>query len=285
MMRNFNKKVTKMRKIFDIPSFFKIDFSFFALLILAWFLEEVRFYFIYVVFILLHELSHYVVAKKLKYLPERVHLTFFGASLEGYDDFNFYDEIKIVLAGPLFNLMMVILCYVSFWFFPETSVLFYDILIANFSILIFNILPIFPLDMGRFLLAHYSKKISRFDAVKKVKTISIAFVCFMFCVFLISFFFNFNFTLGFVCVNLAILTLSTSKSTSFKRHFFVFDKLKKIKKGLFEKTVYVDLEMKNFELFKFIDNSHYFKFVFLDESGSKVKEISEIELYRECDLI
>lgn len=266
-------------------SFIKIDYSFLLLLVLAYFLGELKFYFIYVLFIILHELSHFFIAKKLGYMPKKIHLSFFGASLEGCDDFSFYDEIKIVLAGPAFNFIIVVICYLSFWFEPETYIYFYDILIVNLSILLFNILPIFPLDGGRFLLANFSKKHNRVDALKKTKMISLYFILCVFLIFLISFFFKYNFTLGFVCVNLVILLFSNSKSTSYKRELFVLKKLNNLRLGLLEKTIYVNGDIENFKLFKFIDNSHYFKFIFLDKNGNKISEMSEIEFYRKNHLI
>ena len=285
MNYNFIKKEDKMRKIINKVSFLKIDFSFVLLFILSCFLDSIRIYFIYVVFLLFHEFSHFVVAKKLGYMPKKVHISFFGASLEGYDDFNFYDEIKIVLAGPIFNFCVIIFCYVLFWFVPETSVLFYDILLANLSILLFNILPIFPLDMGRFLLARFSKKLQRTDALNKVKKLSMVVIVLLFILFLISFFFEFNFSLGFVCVNLMTLLISTSKSTSYKRQFFVKKKIERLSYGLIGKIIYVNYEIEKFRLFKFIDNTHYFTFVFLNKNGDEVGKISEIELYKENNLI
>ena len=174
-----------MRKIKQRFSFLNIDLSFFLLFILACFLDSIRIYVVYVVFIILHELSHFFVAKKLGYMPEKIHLSFFGASLEGYDDFNFYDEIKIVFAGPVFNLCVIVLCYVMFWFFPVTSVVLNDVLTANLSILFFNILPIYPLDMGRFLLAKFSQTNCRTDAVNKVKNLSFFVIICLFILFLI----------------------------------------------------------------------------------------------------
>lgn len=285
MIHYFNKNRQKLRKIFKKLSFIKLDFSFLILFVLAIFLDEIKVYFMYVVFIILHEISHFFVAKKLGYLPEKIHLTFFGASLEGYDDFLFSDEIKIVFAGPVFNFLVIIVCYLSFWFEPETYNFLNDILIVNWSILLFNILPIFPLDMGRILLAFYSKNNMRNDAILKVKKLSFLIIIFMFILFLLSFFFDYNFSFGFVCVNLFRLLFSSVSETSYKRQLFVYRKLKFMKKGLFERKVYIWENAKLFELFKFIDDSHYFKFVFVDSKGKSVNEISEIELYQKCELI
>ena len=281
----FNKIIVKMRKIKRKCQFVKIDFSFLILFLLAYFLQEIKLYFLYVIFVSFHELVHFFVAKRLGYLPQKIHFTFFGASLEGYDDFEFSDELKIVLSGPLFNFCVVLFCYLSFWFNPESYIILSDVLSVNLSILLFNVLPIFPLDMGRFLLAFLSKKYTRTDGLKKVKNVSLFVVLIFFIVFLISFFFEYNFTLGFVCVNLARLLFSSTKDTSYKRHLFVFKKIKNLSKGLSEKNIYVSDGVENFALLKFIDDSHFFNFIFLNADGEVSKKISEIELYKSCNFM
>lgn len=279
MIHYFNKIVEKMRKKYNICRFIKIDLSFFVLFILAFLIDDIVIYFWHVLFVVLHELSHFFVSKKLGYLPQKIHLTFFGASLEGDDDFLAEDEIKIILAGPCFNLCMIVLCYLMFWFEPETYIFLYDVLLANWSIFVFNLLPIFPLDMGRFLLVLFSKKFDRKVALEKTKHISFIFVFLMFVVFLISFFFEYNFTLGFVCVNLASLLMKNSKDTSYKRQLFAFKKFQKIQKGLVERTVYIEQGCPRYKLYRFIDEYHFFRFVFIDENYRCVSEITEIELY------
>lgn len=285
MKQYFSKNINKMRKILNNLQFIKIDFSFILLFVLAYFLEEVKLYFIYVIFISIHELMHFFVAKKYGYLPQKIHFTFFGASLEGYDDFLFSDELKIVSAGPLFNLIIVVFCYLSFWFNPESYIYLSNILSANLSILLFNLLPIYPLDMGRFILALFSKKQLRITALKRVKTISLFVIFIFFVIFLVSFFYEYNFTLGFVCVNLVRLLFSSSKDTSYKRNFFIFKKIKNLQKGLQEKNIYVDAFIEKFLLFKFIDDSHFFNFIFLDNDGNVVNKMTEIELYKSFGFI
>ena len=281
----FYKIVENLRKFKNKSKFIKIDISFFLLFVLAYFLEEIKLYMVYVLFVSMHELCHYFVAKKLGYLPQKIHFTFFGASLEGYDDFLFSDEIKIVLAGPLFNFCVIVFCYLSFWFNPESYIYLNDILSANLSIFLFNLLPIFPLDMGRFLLAWLSKKYIRTSALQKVKSISLIVICVFFTIFLISFFFEYNFTLGFVCVNLVRLLFSSSKDTSYKRQIFVYKKLNNLSKGLSSRTIYINDGCQMYSLFKFIDDSHFFNFIFLNDKGEVVKSLSEIELYKLSDFI
>lgn len=284
-MQIFNKNDKKMRKITKIFKFFKVDYSFFLIFVIAFLLDEIWLYVCFVLSILCHELTHYFVAKKLGYLPHKIHLTFFGASLEGADDFALSDEVKIVVAGPLFNLSVIIFCYLSFWFYPESYNFLNDLLLANWSILLFNFCPIYPLDMGRFLLAIFTKNKSRKDALEKTKRVSYIFISLFFVLFLLSFFYEYNFSLGFVCVNLTSLCFSSSRDTSYKRQLFAEKKFSKLKSGLIERTVYVENATPMFSLFKHIDDYHFVNFVFLDNKHHVVKKLSEIEFYEAMGLI
>ncbi len=284
-MQYFNKFKEKMRKIIDFAKIFRIDFSFLLIFVMAYFLDELLLYFYFTLFTLFHELSHFFVAKKLGYYPKKIHLTFFGASLEGSDDFLISDEIKIVLAGPMFNLVMIVLCYLSFWFYPESYNFLNEILVANWSIFLFNFLPIYPLDFGRFLLACFSQKYSREDALKRTQKCSFIFLVFMFCLFLISFVYAYDFSLGFVCVNLASLMFKSSKDTAYKRQVFAAKKFEHLEKGLIERVVYVEDGTKDVSLFKFIDDNHFVVFVFVNKEKREVLRMTEVDLYFKLGLV
>lgn len=281
----FNHFVEKMRKIKKCGIFLKLDFSFVLMFFLACFLNEQRVYLLFVLFICLHEMSHFLVAKKLGYCASRIRLNFFGASLEGLDDFSLDDEIKIVLAGPLLNFFVVILCYLSFWFYPESYHYLNEILLVNWSIFLFNFLPIFPLDFGRILLAVFSKKRMRKDALKIVKNVSIISIIFLFLIYLISFFFELNFSLGFVCVNLMILHCKSAKDTSFKRAIFIYRKFKLLSKGLIERNIYLNCKTNLSSVFKYIDDYHFVNFIFLDDSLNYVYEKSELDIYKDMGFL
>ena len=276
------KLVLMLGKMF---SFIKIDYSFFLLLILFYILDDITFYLVYLVFLILHELCHLLVAKKFGYLPNKLKLTAFGASLEGYDDFLLSDEIKIVLAGPIFNLVVVIFCYLSFWFYPESYSYLNTILLVNLSILIFNMLPIFPLDCGRLVLCLISKKMGRRNAVRKVKNISLILVVFMFFISILSFFFYFNFSLGFVSLNLCLLLFDSCSGTSFKREISLRKKIKRLGKGVPQKMLFIKEDYPKQLLLKFIDGEHYFVFVFVNEKFEELGRIDEYSLLHELGFI
>ena len=261
-------------------SFIKFDFSFIFILVLSYFTGQIRIYFVYIFFLILHELCHYAVAKKLGYLAKNIKLNFFGASLEGLDDFLIEDEIKIIFAGPLFNFAVIIFCYISFWFYPESYNFLYEILVVNMSILLFNFLPIFPLDFGRIILAHFSKKYMREKALFITKNISFIFVFILFFLSVISIFWSFNFMLGLISVNLYKMLILSSDSSSYKRGLFIFYKKKLISKGLLERNICISNKIEKYKLFKFIDQYHFVNFILLNDNYEVTEKLSEIDLYK-----
>lgn len=276
------KLILLLRKVF---SFIKIDYSFFLLLFLFYLLDDITFYLIYLVFLISHEVFHLIIAKKLGYLPKKLKLTAFGASLEGYDDFLPSDEIKIILAGPIFNLVVVIVCYLSFWFYPESYSYLNTILLVNLSILFFNMIPIFPLDCGRLVLCLISRKKGRIRAVSDIKIISLVLIVFMFLISMISFFFYFNFSLGFVSFNLCLLLFDSCSGTSFKREILLRKKIKRLVKGVPQKIVFVKESYPKQLLLKFLDGEHYFIFVFVNEKFEEIDRIDEFSLLHELGFI
>lgn len=284
-MRNFIIFRQFLQKISSRLRFFKIDFSFVIMFFIAFSLGDIFFYFCFIVFLLLHELVHFFVAKKHGYLAGAIRLNFFGASLEGLDDFLLIDEIKIALAGPLFNLGIVIFCYICFWFEPVTYNYLQEVLLANLSIFVFNMLPIYPLDCGRILLAFFSKKRDRARALHLVKVLSWIFIFCMFILFLISFFVDFNFVLGFVTVNLACLVAKSASGTSYKRRLFAGRKFALLSRGLPARDIYISEGVQEISLFKLIDDYHFVNFIFLDKNLQIKGKISEIELFKKFGLI
>lgn len=274
-----------LKKLKECVKFFKIDYSFLCLLVLSIFLDMFKFYLWYILFIFLHEMSHLFVAWKLGYLPSRVRLSIFGASLEGFDDFLTVDELKIVLAGPLFNLIMVVVCYLSFWFYPESFEFLNDVLIVNQTILIFNILPIFPLDCGRVVLCFLSLKHGRNLAVKQTKKLSFCFIILMFILSVVVFFVSFNLTLGFACVNLCLICFESTNGTSFKREIVLRKKLCRLGRGIEQRTIYVDKNYDERLLLKFIDGDHYFVFIFVDDGFFEERRIDEFALLKKLGFV
>lgn len=129
-------------------------------------------FFIYLLTVILHEFAHAIAAKNLGYKINRIWLLPFGAGLSLKQ--NFYDhndEIIISLAGPLFNFFLSFVFIAVWWIYPETYTLTQTFVMANLVTGIINLLPCYPLDGGRVLVATLCKKFSRTRALR---------VCFIF---------------------------------------------------------------------------------------------------------
>ncbi len=102
--------------------------------------------------VLLHELSHSVVAKIRKIKVDSITLFFFGgvASIDD-EDMKASSEFLMSLAGPLFSLLLFGIFYLihalngnSFW----TAITYY-LYHINLILALFNLVPGYPLDGGR----------------------------------------------------------------------------------------------------------------------------------------
>lgn len=135
-------------KLFDfqgIPVYLKLWF----LLLFAW----LPFSYVIAIFIsiLVHELAHAYVANKLGYNVFKVYIGLFnGAAEMNLSQIHERDSIKIVAAGPLSNLILFFasLIFVSAGYSNQFITDFANV---NLLLLIFNIIPIYPLDGGRLL--------------------------------------------------------------------------------------------------------------------------------------
>jgi stage IV sporulation protein FB len=105
--------------------------------------------------VLLHELSHTIMAAILKVRVAEIELLPFGgqAKIEDFTGLDPDREIYIALAGPIMSLSLAAL----FYFLPPTIPLKTAWLIQiNLFLGIFNLLPALPLDGGRILRAWLS---------------------------------------------------------------------------------------------------------------------------------
>ena len=138
---------------------FRIDLKIFLFLLLFYFTRQIEIYVIMIFFVVVHELGHLLMGLMLKMKPERIELMPFGLSISfkvnvqdinkkrGNGNQQVFKEILVASAGPLTNLIILIFTYVFFGNSNFSSLVIY----ANLLILIFNLLPIYPLDGGRIL--------------------------------------------------------------------------------------------------------------------------------------
>lgn len=134
----------------------------------------------------LHELGHTVVAQRYGVSVQDIVLTPIGgvARLRGLPE-NPHHEIRIALAGPYVSLVLAflgaLLTYLSVQILPRalTGYFFY-FAVLNTVLLLFNVLPSFPMDGGRVLRGWLSLKKGPLEATRIAsslgKVLSITFI-------------------------------------------------------------------------------------------------------------
>ncbi|MET1247486.1 site-2 protease family protein [Sporolactobacillus sp. STCC-11] len=103
--------------------------------------------------VLIHELGHAVMARWFEWKVIEIELLPFGgvAKLDEQEEHPFYQECLVLIAGPLQNVWLPLLSYammaLPFWGTEQHQIF----LAQNSALLLFNLLPIWPLDGGRLL--------------------------------------------------------------------------------------------------------------------------------------
>ena len=134
----------------------KLNLNLFLFLILFFITNQIEVYALVMVFALIHEVAHLICGVFLGLKPDTLKIMPLGFSIEFETNIQEYNKkiiksnmlavkkILIALAGPFVNLIIVIIGLI---FNIDSNIIY-----ANFLILIFNLLPIYPLDGGRILI-------------------------------------------------------------------------------------------------------------------------------------
>ena len=251
------------------------------ILLFFWFLLSgvVLEFFILIGVVLIHELGHYVVAKKLGYKLSGFYLAPYGVSLN-YKDGKFlpYDEVKIALAGPMANFALSFLLLGLWWLFPVLYCFTYQIANLSLFLALFNLLPAYPLDGGRVLVSALSEKLGRKKALKISIAFNIAFCVVFFIGFVITCFVNYNPTLALMVVFL-LGGIMESKFEGRYESINLFNK--KIKNFSSVKSLAVDEDATLGQLLRAIDASKLTLFYVLYADG-KTRILSEKSVLSLC---
>lgn len=137
----------------------RIDLKIFIFAIIFYFTKQIGVYTMMLLFAILHELGHLLAGIILKMKPEKIELTPFGLSISfqyGVEEYNkkikkanllALKKIGIAIAGPITNIIIIIVAsYLKIGIITKAIILY-----TNLLIIIFNLLPIYPLDGGRIL--------------------------------------------------------------------------------------------------------------------------------------
>lgn len=150
----------------------KINLKIFLFIFIFILTKQIEIYAWIMIFAFIHEMGHMISGILLKLKPKTLHFMPTGISVTfetyGYEKLIEIKKIIIALAGPITNL---IICTVTNFLTIDIS-LKNTIIYSNILIAIFNLIPIYPLDGGRFLKSLIKLKTKSIEADKIVNKIS-----------------------------------------------------------------------------------------------------------------
>lgn len=193
-----------MRNIFKIHIFFYI-FAFIC--ILTGYFKD----YIYITLIIfIHELGHIIIAKYFNWNIDKVIILPIGEITIFNEKINrpLKEEFLIAIMGPIFQMIL-------FFFFKNIKLMRY-----NLGLLIFNLLPIMPLDGSKIFNIIFNKFLSFKHS--HILSIVISFLTIVICIYL-----KFNFV---VLITIFFLFIKTVQEI--KNHRYLFNKF------LFERYIY-----------------------------------------------
>ncbi len=169
-----------MKRLLPFKLNIHLSTSIFVLLSIIYnsFVSLMIFYFLAFV----HELSHYFVAYLFGVKSSQIDFHPLGFFIE-MEDISFlkpYKQILILLAGPLSFFISLFTLYIFNHYFSFISLYQYNLALNNnLSLLIFNLLPFYPLDGGRILEVILLKHIPSYKAKIILQIISSIFSLFI----------------------------------------------------------------------------------------------------------
>ncbi|MDD3831823.1 MAG: site-2 protease family protein [Clostridia bacterium] len=195
----------------------------------------------YCISVLLHEVTHFLVARKFHYSCSAIHLTAFGAVLYGdFEQAVGRQQILIALSAPLFNLFMAGLTVVIWYIYPQFYLYSLDFAVANLVIGLINLLPCYPLDGGKVLVGILSKRHTYKRSMSIVCTITVFLALTAFCTFVLAFLFSINlFSLGMFAVFLFGCSLTTTQGAHYSKLPIALVNSTRLLRGVRKQTIVI----------------------------------------------
>ena len=164
-------------KVGKIPVHISVDI--FIPVLLFSLMGKASVFFIALIFSVLHETVHLLVAYALHYKAGKININMFGEVLH-LESRNIFPEheILIYVAGPCFNLTVsaVFLLLFSYGIIPA----FPNVMLINAVLGVFNLLPFYPLDGGRIVFVYLKYFMDEETAAKLIFGFSKLFLIFNF---------------------------------------------------------------------------------------------------------
>ena len=200
----------------------RIDLKIIVVILIFLFTGQLKTYCIIMFFCFLHELGHIITAKLFKMQIEKIEIlpcgfsaSFFSYNSSGFPKGFSMQELIVALAGPIVSLILAL----SFQYIDDTNftiVTKQEIVYSNILILIFNLLPLYPLDGGRILKNILNIKLSRNNTENIINKVSSVTIILLTIVSSIAVYYFKNIAIFLVCIFLWNIILSNKLKKNVK---------------------------------------------------------------------
>ena len=225
--------------------------------------------------VILHEMAHASVGRYCGYEMKKIVLMPYGAMIYGGEQFRDKEGLKIALAGPAASGFCALITLAMWWLVPSLYDILLDFLMANVMLVAINLLPCFPLDGARAVLAIAKNKIK---TLRILKIFGVIIGLVMVSLGIASFWFIPNITLISVGAFVLIGAVSGSKK---EEYYFVASKMnyaKDYKHGVTTRNVLISRDLRVYNLLRYISDKYLTTFVVVDDKGDMLVEIVESEV-------
>ncbi len=239
------------------------------------FMGQARYLLASIFAVLIHEYAHSLMAKERGYSLNKINLMPFGATLSGDLDIESKDLRIIALAGPFINFFLASIAVSFWWLYPNSYALTETFVYANLVIGIFNLLPFFPLDGAKFLIA-LSKNNPKMLNLTRVLAVIFGVVCVL--LFISSAFYKINYGLliiGAMLIFGGIFEGEKEKYTSIFNNIF---HIKNLFYPIEKCELYVNSSMKVKTLLKALNANKIYTIYVVDNSLNVLKILDNSKL-------
>lgn len=223
-----------------------------------------------------HEYAHYFVAKKYGFVINNFKLMPYGVQLNLKNKvMSAKQEFLVSSAGPIFNLILIIVCAGIWWLFPEIYNYTYFFAMCNFFLAVYNLLPLLPFDGSKIMLSIAGKFNKRIYCYKWLKILNYIVAISLVVLGVLSIAFSqFNFYYFVLAFFIFCGAFLDDDSAFYENIFAFFGKRAEFP----QKVVYYKVN-ENFELRKIYSllNSNYFLVLLVEKNGKIVKVVSQNE--------
>ncbi|MGN0771891.1 MAG: site-2 protease family protein [Christensenellales bacterium] len=233
----------------------------------------------YVISIFMHELAHERIAGWRGYKTLSVRLMPYGGVMESKECYQGKDNIVISLAGPIFNFCIALCVVAAWWLVPSCYVYTRDICVANVTMGVINLLPLYPLDGSNVVIALSKNKLR---SIRYVRIATLVFGALLFVAGIISLFYTPNLSIAVMGIFLFFGALGKSEKEAAdwtSTSTFIF---KNYRHGLRKTTVLISWDAPLFRCVAMMNNKEYITFEIVNDDSDTIATLSEDAIRQIC---